>query len=143
MWCSLLHDLEQTGGTHAAADAHGDDSVFGLAAAALDQGVTGEARARHAVGMTDRNRAAVDIDLLRIDAQFVAAIEHLHREGLVQFPEIDVVDLEAVALEQARHREYRPDAHLIRLAAGGDETAEDAERFQAALGSLLVAHDHR
>src|ERR1700676_789635 len=126
-YCILLHDLEQAGRTHAATDAHGDDSVFGLAAAALDQRVTGETRARHAVGMPDRDRAAVDIDLLRIDAQFVAAIQDLHREGLVQFPEVDVVDLEAVALEQARHREHRPDAHFIRLAAGGDETAEDAE----------------
>jgi hypothetical protein len=36
-----------------------------------------------------------------------------------------------VALEQARHREHRADAHLVGLAAGGDEAAEDAERLQA------------
>ena len=44
--------------------------------------------------------------------------------------------------EQARHREDRADAHLVRLAAGGDEAAEDAERLEAALGRFLVAHDH-
>src|SRR4051794_31235672 len=107
---SLLQHLEQTRGAHAAADAHGHHRVFGLAAAALDQGVAGEPRARHAVGMADRDRAAVDVDLVRIDAELVAAIQHLHRESLVQLPQVDVVDAEAMALEQPRHREYRADA---------------------------------
>ena len=40
----------------------------------------------------------------RIDAQLVHAIDGLAGEGLVQFPQIDIVDLEAVAREQARHR---------------------------------------
>ena len=43
-------------------------------------------------GMTDRDRAAIDVELFRIDAELVAAIDHLHRERLVQFPEIDIVD---------------------------------------------------
>src|SRR4051812_42394488 len=105
--------------------------------------MAGEARAGHAVGMADRDRAAVDVDLVRIDAELVAAIDHLHRKGFVQFPEVDVVDAEAMTLQQPRHREYRADAHLVRLAARGDKTAEDAERFQAAPGGFLVAHDHR
>src|SRR4051794_35774469 len=139
----LLNNLEQTGRTHAAADAHGDDRVPGLAATALDQRVTGEPRARHPIGMADRNRAAIDVKLLRVDAELVATVDHLHGKGFVQFPEIDVLDLETVALEQPRHREYRPDAHFIRLAAGGNETAENAERLQALLRGELVAHDHR
>jgi hypothetical protein len=36
-----MHDLEKAGGSHATADAHGDDGIFGLAAAAFNQGVTG------------------------------------------------------------------------------------------------------
>src|SRR3954453_11410315 len=90
----LLQHLKKPCGAHAAADAHGDDRILRLAAAAFDQSVAGEARARHAVGMADRDRAAVDVELLGIDAELVAAIDHLHREGLVQFPEIDVVDLQ-------------------------------------------------
>src|ERR1700733_3042615 len=139
---SLLQNLEQPGGAHAAADAHGYDRKLGLAAPALDQGVTGETRAGHAIGMADRDRAAIDVDLFRIDSQFVAPIDHLHREGLVQFPQIYVVDLETVAFEQARHREHRTDAHLIRLAAGRNKAAEDAERLEATPGRFLVAHDH-
>src|SRR5580692_11896435 len=77
----LLKHLEQTGRAHAAADAHGHHGIFGLAAAALDQGVTGETRAGHAVGVADRDRAAIDVDLLRINAELVAAIQHLHRKS--------------------------------------------------------------
>src|SRR5689334_20320441 len=78
----LLQHLEQAGGAHAAADAHGDDGILRLAAAAFDQRVAGQARARHAVGMADRDGAAIDVDLLRIDAELVAAVDHLHGEGL-------------------------------------------------------------
>src|SRR5580692_1125592 len=134
---SSMHHFEQTGSTHAATDAHRDNREFRLAAAAFDQSVTGQPRARHPVGMTDRDRAAIDIDLLRVDAEFVAAIKHLHGKRLVQFPEIDILDLQAVTLQQPRYCKYRPDAHLVRLAAGGDKTAEDAERLQATLGSFL------
>src|SRR4051794_24711134 len=138
----LLQHLEKPRRAHAAADAHGDDRVLRLAAAAFNQSVAGEARARHAVGMAHRDRAAVDIDLVGVDAELVAAIQHLHRESFVQLPQADVVDGQAMTLEQARHGEYRADAHLVRLAAGGDEAAEDAERVQPALCRFLVAHDH-
>src|ERR1700744_3731616 len=74
----LLQHLEQPRGAHAAADAHGDDSILGLAAAAFHQRVTGQPRARHAPGMADRNRTAIDVDLLGIDAELVAAIQNLH-----------------------------------------------------------------
>src|ERR1700679_3992844 len=57
-------DLEQAGRTHAAADAHRDDDVSDSAALALEERVTGHAGARHAVGMADRDRAAVNIHLV-------------------------------------------------------------------------------
>src|SRR5690349_23043410 len=84
----LLHDLEQAGGTHAAADAHRHDDVLGLAATALDQRVAGAARAGHAERMADRDRAAVDVELVVRDAELVAAVEHLNGEGLVQLPQV-------------------------------------------------------
>src|ERR1051326_1089552 len=66
-------NLEQSGGAHAAADAHGDDAVFRAAPLALDQDVAGHPRARHAVGMADRDRAAVDVEGLFGNAEPVAA----------------------------------------------------------------------
>src|SRR5258708_34737995 len=96
----LVHHLEQAGGAHAAADAHRDDDVLGLAATALDQGVAGAARAGHAEGMANRDRAAIDVELVVGNAELVAAVEHLHREGLVQLPERHAVHLEADTLQE-------------------------------------------
>src|SRR5689334_8494082 len=64
-----MNDFEKAGGAHAAADAHGDDCVFRLAPAAFDQRVAGQARAGHAVGMADRDRTAIDVEFLGIDAE--------------------------------------------------------------------------
>src|SRR5262249_38234953 len=89
-------DLEEPGGSHAAADAHGDDAALRLAAFAFDQDVAGHARAAHAVGMADRNRAAVDVENLLRNAEAVAAVERLARERLVQLPQIDVIHLQAL-----------------------------------------------
>ena len=100
------------------------------------------ARAAHAVGVADRDRAAVDVELLHRDAELVAAVEHLHGERLVQLPQADVVDLQAVALQAARNGEDRADAHLVGLAAGDREAAEDAQRLQAALAASASHHEH-
>src|SRR6266702_501368 len=137
-----VDDFKQAGCAHAAADTHGHDAVLRLAPPPLDQEVAGQPRPGHAVGMADRDRATVDVELVRIDAELVAAIDHLHRIGLVELPEIDVVDLQIVTLEKPRDRGDRADAHLVGLDAGGDEAAEDAERLQSLLRGDPVAHDH-
>src|SRR5277367_1661583 len=105
-------DLEQPRAALAAADAHGDDAPLGLAAVAFLQDVAGETRAGHAEGMADRDRAAIDVVFGGIDAEPVAAIEALAGEGFVQLPDVDIVDLQTLALEQFRHGEHRADAHL-------------------------------
>src|SRR5690606_37954281 len=116
-----------------AADAHGDDHVFHAAALPLDQGVPDHAGARHAIGMADGDRAAVDVQALIGNAELVAAVDHLHGEGLIQLPEADIVHLQAETLQQLRHGIDRADPHLVGLAAGDRHAAIDAERLQAAL----------
>src|SRR5229473_7101488 len=64
--------LEEPRGALAAADAHGHDAVARLAAEHLVGDGTDHARARHAEGMSDRDRTAVDVELLRIDPESVA-----------------------------------------------------------------------
>src|SRR5713101_1220549 len=110
-----VDDFKQTRRAHAATNAHGHHAVFRLAPPALDQEVAGQPRAGHAIGMADRDRAAIDVELVRIDAELVAAIDHLHRIGLVELPEIYIVDLQAVPLQEPRDRGDRADAHLVRL----------------------------
>src|SRR5438105_13416480 len=119
--------LEQAGGAHAAADAHGDDRALRLAAAAFDQDMPGHARAAQAVRMPDGDGAAIDIELVRRNAEAVAAVQHLTGERFVELPQVDVVHGEPLLLEQLRYGEDGADAHLVRLAAGDRDAAERAE----------------
>src|SRR5690242_15521088 len=123
--------LEQPGGAHAAADAHRADDELRAAPPALDQRVPDHARPGHAVRMADRDRAAIDVEPVVRDAESVAAIDDLAGKRLVQFPQIDVVDLETVLLEQLRHGKDRADPHLVRGASGHRDAAIDAERLEA------------
>src|SRR4029077_8198498 len=61
---------------------------------------------------------------------------------LVELPDVDIVDLQAVALQQLWHRVDRTDAHFVRLAAGGSPGDKTAERFEAALFRILGLHKH-
>ena len=67
--------------------------------------------------MPDRDRPAVDVVLLGINPEFLAAVQRLYGKGLVELPEVDVVDAETVSLKQAGDRPYRPDSHLVGLEA--------------------------
>src|SRR5277367_5736225 len=70
-----MDDFQQPGRTHAATDAHRHNGIFGLAAASFDQGMPGQAGPRHAVGMPNRNRSAVDVELFGVDPELVAAMD--------------------------------------------------------------------
>src|SRR5258708_22459834 len=125
-WGSAI-DFKQAGAALAAADAHGHDGPLGLAPTALLQNVARQPRAGHPERVADGDRAAVDVVLVGIDAKLVTGIEALAGKRLVELPKIDIVDFQAMALQQLRHRENRADAHLVRLAARprpGDQAAD-------------------
>ena len=74
----------------------------------------------------------------------VAAIQRLAGKGLVDFPQVDVVDAQPVAGEQFGNGEHRPDAHFIGAATGDLEAAIDAEDGEIfALGGGAVHDDLR
>src|ERR1017187_3096569 len=81
-------DFKQAGAALAAADAHGHDAPLCLAPTALLQDVARTPRAGHPEGVADRDRAAVDVVLVRVDAELVAGIEALTGESLVELPKI-------------------------------------------------------
>ena len=68
------------------ADAHGGEPELAAAARELEGGVAGEAGARHAERMAERDRAAVRVDVLGIlrDAELAQAGDRLRGEGLVE-----------------------------------------------------------
>src|SRR5271156_218239 len=138
----VVYQLEESGRTHAAADAHRYDEPLGLAAASFEDAVQREAGAAHAVGVADRDRAAVDVELLVVDVQRVAAVHRLNRERFVELPQIDVVDLEAVTVEELRYGEDRSDPHLLGFETRDRHTAVIREGCEVVLLRVVVARQY-
>src|SRR5882672_9130168 len=100
--------------------------------------MTDEARTCHAIRVAYGNRAAIHVEAIVRDAETLRAVEDLNREGLVEFPQVDVGDGLAGAFQQLRDGEHRADTHFIRLASGHGEAAEDAERLEPELARAFV-----
>src|SRR5437899_13101093 len=101
---ALARRLEQPGRAHAAADAHGDDAPALLPPAQLVEQRPGHARAGHAVGVADRDRAPGRVELRGGDAEAVAAVDDLRGEGLVQHDDVDLLYL--APTKYCRSRRY-------------------------------------
>ena len=87
--------LEQSCRALSSPNAHGDHAVARFAASHFVGNGANHARTRHSEGMSDGDRAAVNIELFRVDTQAVAAINHLDGESFVQLPEIDIARSQA------------------------------------------------
>ncbi|MNT71020.1 hypothetical protein D3C72_2094630 [compost metagenome] len=92
--------------------------------------------------MAQRDGTAVHVQAVHRDAQLFLAVQRLRGEGLVQFPEVDVLHLQAVARQQLGDGVDRADAHLVRLAAGDGQAAERAQRTAAGALGLGRLHQH-
>ena len=94
--------------------------------------------------MAERDRPAVVIDLLHIGAGFVLPGEDDGSEGLVDFEEIDVFQLQAGLLQDLGRGRDRTGQHDGRLRAD-DRLRDDARpRLQPQRLRLLRRHDqHR
>src|SRR6266852_5999976 len=75
--------------------------------------------------MAYRDRSAIDIELFHGNAETVAAVNNLNCESFVEFPKVDVVDLEVLTPEQFGNGKHRANAHFVGLAAGDLEAAKD------------------
>src|SRR5262249_59230617 len=62
--------------------------------------------------------------------------------SIVQLPEINVINLQAMPLQKPRHRCNRANTHLVGLDTSGDETTEDTKRLEPLLRGERIAHDH-
>ena len=65
--------------------------------------------------MANRNRPAIDVEQFVWNAQFVTAIQDLHGKCFVQFPDANIVHLEAKTLQQFGDCEHGANAHFVRL----------------------------
>src|SRR5580658_2222211 len=93
--------LKQPRRTLPAAYAHGDNSIASVVLATRH--FVGQSshhpRPSHAERVPNRNRTTVHVHFLRIDSQTIAAVDHLHRERFIEFPEVDVANFHAGALQ--------------------------------------------
>lgn len=119
-----------------------------------------DAVAGGADGMTERDRAAIDVEPVTVDltsravkpedvpAEFVVvpggeATEHLGGEGLVQLPGLDVLNREAVALKQRRCRHHRTEPHDAGIERRPVAVHDRGFRRQSVLGDRGVGgQDH-
>ena len=124
------------------ADAHRREAVAPAATAKLVQQRGDEPGAAHAERVPDRDRAAVDVHPLLVEAELAHDGEALRRERLVQLDEIELVDGHPGAVEELAHGRDGPDAHHRRVDAGGRRAGEHAERLDPERPRPLLARDH-
>src|SRR5882672_1196007 len=113
-----------------------------------------DARAGRADRVAERDGAAVDVELAlverahgTVEPELFATVllvlprrqaaEHLRGEGLVDFPVIEIVEAEAMALEDRRRRMHRAESHLRRIEPGPLGIDDTTYRFQLALAQGL------
>ena len=61
--------------------------------------------------MTERNRAAIDVDLLTIEIEITDKFLSHHRKGFVNFPQINIVFGQSCAIENFFGRRNRGVQH--------------------------------
>src|SRR5258708_39278233 len=110
-----LKVFENACSAHAAAHAHGDETVVGVTALEFADDGRRQLRASAAERMPERNCPPVRIDLLRIQPRFFDHCERLRGEGFVQLDHVDVRELEPCHLQSFRDCEYRAESHFFRL----------------------------
>merc|ERR1711916_34976 len=91
------------GSTHAAAYTHRNNNVLSTTTLTFDQRVACGTSTGHAVWVTHRNSTTVNVVDFWVDTQLVATVKHLTSKSFVQFPKADVVDGQAVLLQQLRN----------------------------------------
>lgn len=138
----VSRDLEEAGSAHSTADAHGDDNMTHAKTLAREQSMPNETLTTHAVRMSYGNRTTVDVQTVIGNPKFVAAVQNLYREGFVELPQTNILDLQTCASQQFGYREDWAYAHLIGLTTSDGEASEYAERFGTDTLCLSGTHDH-
>ena len=103
-----------------------------------------DARAGRAERMAERNRAAVDIDLIQRELQIADAGDRLRSEGFVELDDVELADLDAGALQRLARGADRTDAHDLRAAAADGDGFDRGQNVEVmALRVILRADQER
>src|SRR4051794_7127136 len=91
--------------------------------------------------MAERDRTAVHVDPLLVEAELADHGETLRRERLVELDEVDRRQRNAGAFEEAADGGDGADPHDARIDAGDGGADERRERLDAQLARTLLARD--
>src|SRR5438477_12725477 len=139
-----LDALEDRRDPLTAADAERREPVLALSLAELGDERERETRTRRAQRMAERDRAAVHVRLLAIEAELFLDGEVLRRERFVDLDEIHVLDLETGALQRLPARRCGADAHDVRVHAAHAARDDAGDGRQPGLRrGLRGCDDHR
>ena len=90
--------------------------------------------------MAERDRAAVDVHLVHVEAEILGDGAGLGGEGLVRFDQVDIVDAPAGLFQRLAARRDRAGAHQRRIDAGRRPRHDARQRLYAAFLGLLARH---
>src|SRR4029077_9443576 len=130
--------LEQRGLALAYSDTECRQPISAAATAKLAQQDHAEASAGHAERMTERDRAAIHVHLLRIQAQLADHDEALRGKRLIQLDEAELQTLDPGTRQRLAYRRNRPDSHHSRIDPGDRRAQERAERLCPESARLLL-----
>ena len=126
-----LDPLDDDRRGHAAGGAHGDQAALEAAALELVEHRADQDRAGRPDRMAERDRPAVDVDLVAVELEVAHELLGDHREGLVDLEEVDVVERHAGLgqhLARGRHRRVQ---HQGRAVADVGHRDDAGPRLQA------------
>src|SRR2546421_7135709 len=93
-----------------------------------------------AEGVTERDAAAVDVDLRGIELQLADAGDRLRRERFVQLDEIDLIDCQTGSLEGLPCRWNRAESHTAWIDSGYGRSNDPRHRRLPASSAVLRCH---
>src|SRR2546421_6544222 len=94
-----------------------------------------------AEGVTERDAAAVDVDLRGIELQLADAGDRLRRERFVQLDEIDLIDCQTGSLEGLCCRWNRAESHTAWIDSGYGRSNDPRHRRRPASSAVLRRHE--
>src|SRR3954468_12293159 len=115
-----------------AADARGGNTVAQAGAAQFTREGDREADAGRTQRMTDRDRAAVDVELVLVEVERTRTSHDLRAECFVDLEAVDLGQFQARALQHGMNRRHRADAHDFGRHAGRGARNQAPERGPAA-----------
>src|SRR5260370_30769128 len=121
--------LEDAGGAHASADAHGDHAVAGVFALQIADQRGGEFGSSAGKRVAEGDRATVGIYARGIEGGLLDYGEGLRREGFTEFDYCDITERETGQLQRLGNRGKQAASQLLGRAAGGGVGDKSRERL--------------